>query len=253
VKFSLSWLDDFVDVTAAGGAEGVRASLDRAGIPIESVERRDGDAILEAEITPNRPDAMAHRGLAREVAAMAGLAGRDASGRYAEPESSGESTEQVTSVVIQVPSLCRRFGARLVRGATPGRPAPEHVRSRLSRLGARSISAAVDATNYALWDTGQPLHAFDFDRLAGGVLLVRKARRGERPISSSPTPTAPFRWPGSWAGSTRPSRERRATFFSRPRGGTRPRCGARRAAWACTRTRRTVSSAGPTSRRSRPR
>lgn len=182
MKFSLDWLDDFVDVSAVGGADGVRRLLEQAGIPIESIEARDGDAILEAEITPNRPDAMGHRGLSREIAAMAGRPMREFAARYAEPAESGEATEQVTSIVIQVPHLCRRFGARLVLGVE-NRPAAENVRRRLASLGAKPISAAVDATNYALWDTGQPLHAFDFDRLKGGVLLVRRARRGERLVT----------------------------------------------------------------------
>jgi phenylalanyl-tRNA synthetase beta chain len=180
MKFSLDWLDDFVDVDAVGGAEGVRRLLEQAGIPIEGIEARQDDAILEAEITPNRPDAMGHRGLAREVAAMAGRPMREFAARYAEPDSSGEATEQLTSVVLQVPKLCRRFGARLVLGVDAGEPAPELVRHRLAAIGAKPISVAVDATNYALWDTGQPLHAFDFDRLAGGLLFVRKARKGER-------------------------------------------------------------------------
>jgi len=182
VKFSLEWLSDFVDTGAVGGADGVRRLLEQAGIPIESAEARGGDTILDAEITPNRPDAMGHRGLAREIAAMAGIPMKDYAARYAEPDSSGESTEHLTSFVLQLPSLCRRFGARLVRGVHD-RPAPDRVRARLEAIGAKSISAAVDATNYVLWDTAQPLHAFDFDRLAGGLLIVRKARRGEKLVT----------------------------------------------------------------------
>jgi len=182
VKFSLDWLDDFVDVASVGGVEGARRLLDQAGIPIESVERRPDDAILEAEITPNRPDAMGHRGLAREIAAMAGRPMREFAARYAEPEGSGDTTEHLASIVIQVPHLCRRFGARLVLGVE-SRPATELVRRRLTAIGAKPISAAVDATNYVLWDTGQPLHAFDFDRLAGGLLIVRRARRGEKLVT----------------------------------------------------------------------
>jgi phenylalanyl-tRNA synthetase beta chain len=182
VKFSLEWLSDFTDVAAAGGAGGARRLLDQAGIPIESVDASGGDTVLDAEITPNRPDAMGHRGLAREIAAMAGQPMRDVSERYAEPATSGDATEKLASIVIQVPRLCRRFGARMVRGIGPA-PAPERVRRRLAAIGAKSISAAVDATNYVLWDTSQPLHAFDFDKLAGGVLIVRKARRGEKLVT----------------------------------------------------------------------
>ncbi len=182
MKFSLAWLGDFVDIAAAGGVDGVRRLLDQAGIPIESVEQHDEDWILEAEITPNRPDAMGHRGLAREVAAMAGLPMTDVAARYAAPETGGESTEQLTSIVIQAPNLCRRFGARLVRGID-GRPAVPLVRRRLAAIGTKAIGAAVDATNYVLWDTSQPLHAFDFDRIAGGMLFVRKARKGEKLVT----------------------------------------------------------------------
>jgi phenylalanyl-tRNA synthetase beta chain len=180
VKFSLEWLNDYVDVAAAGGAAGVRALLEQAGLPAESAEASGSDTILDVEITPNRPDAMGHRGLAREVAAMANLPGRSAAAP--EPPCSGESVERLTSVVNQVPRLCRRFGVRLLRGIRNG-PASEAVRSRLLRIGAKPISSAVDATNYGLWDTGQPLHAFDFDRLAGGLLIVRKARKGERLVT----------------------------------------------------------------------
>jgi phenylalanyl-tRNA synthetase beta chain len=182
MKFSLEWLGDFVDTAAAGGAEGVRALLDRAGIPTESAEARGADTILEAEITPNRPDAMGHRGLAREVAAMARIPMKEFAVRYAEPEASGEATEQVASIVLQVPNLCRRFGARMVLGIER-RPAADLVRARLAAIGVKSISAAVDATNYVLWDTGQPLHAFDFDKLSGGLLIIRKARKGEKLVT----------------------------------------------------------------------
>jgi phenylalanyl-tRNA synthetase beta chain len=182
VKFSLDWLGDFVDVVTAGGVDGVRRRLDQAGIPVEFVESAGDDTVLEAEITPNRPDAMGHQGLAREIAAMAGIARRDVAQRYAEPPSSGETAEHLTSIIIRTPRRCRRFGARLVRGVG-GAPASEPVRRRLAAIGSKSISAAVDATNYVLWDTGQPLHAFDFDRLAGGMLIVRTALPGERLVT----------------------------------------------------------------------
>jgi phenylalanyl-tRNA synthetase beta chain len=180
MKFSLEWLNDYVDVASAGGAAGVRALLEQAGLPVESSEPSGGDTILDVEITPNRPDAMGHRGLAREIAAMAGLARRFPA--RPDLEGSGETVERLTSVINQVPRLCRRFGVRLLRGIRNG-PAPEAVASRLSRLGAKTISSAVDATNYGLWDTGQPLHAFDFDKLAGGLLIVRKARKGEKLVT----------------------------------------------------------------------
>jgi phenylalanyl-tRNA synthetase beta chain len=185
VKFSLEWLSDFVDASAAGGAAGVRLLLDRARFPVESVEGADAASVFDVEITPNRPDVMSHRGLAREIAAMAALpllplpAGE---GR-GEGGGPGPPVADLTSVSIEIPRLCRRFGARVVRGVSGGAPGPARVRARLAAIGAKPISAAVDATNFVMWDLGQPLHAFDLDRLAGGRIVVRKATRGEKLVT----------------------------------------------------------------------
>jgi phenylalanyl-tRNA synthetase beta chain len=183
VKFSLDWIGDHVPLEGAGGAEGVRRLLDRGGLPVESAEGSGADVVLDVEITPNRPDAMSHRGLAREVAAMAGVPlrpGQTSGG--ADLPTDGPTASELASVEIQVPRLCRRFGARVIRG-TESVASAERVRARLFSIGAKPIDAAVDATNYALWDTGQPLHAFDLDRLAGGRIVVRKAKRGEKLVT----------------------------------------------------------------------
>ena len=181
MKFALEWIGDRVAIADAGGTDGVRKLLDRAGLPVESAEGEGEGVVLDVEITPNRPDAMSHRGLAREVAAMAGIPFRDAG---AEPElsASGPPVEELASVEIAVPRLCRRFGARVVRGIANAPSSPK-VRARLAAIGAKSIDAAVDATNYGLWDLGQPLHAFDLDKLAGGRIVVRKAKRGEKLVT----------------------------------------------------------------------
>jgi phenylalanyl-tRNA synthetase beta chain len=183
VKFSLDWIGDHVPLEGAGGAEGVRRLLDRGGLPVESAEASGADVVLDVEITPNRPDAMSHHGLAREIAAMARVPlrpGQTSSG--ADLPTDGPPASELASVEIQVPRLCRRFGARVIRG-TESVASAERVRARLASIGAKPIDAAVDATNYALWDTGQPLHAFDLDRLAGGRIVVRKAKRGEKLVT----------------------------------------------------------------------
>ena len=180
MKFSLEWLSEFVDTAAAGGPAGTRAHLDRAGFPVESVEGDGSATVFDVEITPNRPDAMNHRGLAREIAAMASLP--LLSPAAPAPESSGPPAGDSASVTIEVPRLCRRFGARVVRGISAA-SAPDSVRARLAAIGGKPISAAVDATNFVMWEIGQPLHAFDLDRLAGGRVVVRKARRGEKLVT----------------------------------------------------------------------
>ena len=179
MKFLLDWVADFVDVTATGGPNGVRALLDRAGFPVESTEGSGSSTILDVEITPNRPDVMSHRGVAREIAAMASLPSPPA---HAGGEGTGEGGAPVTdltSITIEVPRLCKRFGARVVSGISSAQ-APDRVRARLSAIGGKPISAAVDATNYILWEIGQPLHAFDLDKLSGRRIVVRKARKGEK-------------------------------------------------------------------------
>jgi phenylalanyl-tRNA synthetase beta chain len=183
VKFSLDWLADHVALADAGGAEGARRLLDQAGLPVESSEEIGRELVFDVEITPNRPDAMSHRGLARELAAMAGIAFRsDGPEDRRELATDGPPVEDLASVEIQVPRLCRRFGARVIRG-TRSVPSADRVRSRLAAIGSKPIDAVVDATNYALWDIGQPLHAFDLDRLAGARIVVRKAKRGEKLVT----------------------------------------------------------------------
>lgn len=182
MKFSAGWLGDHVSVADAGGPDGVRRLLDRAGLPVEGVETSKDDVLLDVEITPNRPDAMNHRGLAREVAAMAGLAFEAGPKHRREPATEGSDVRELASVQVDVPRLCRRFGARVIRGIRSV-PSPERVRSRIEAIGGKPIDAAVDATNYALWDLGQPLHAFDLDKLSGGRIVVRKALRGEKLVT----------------------------------------------------------------------
>ncbi|HYK43076.1 MAG TPA: phenylalanine--tRNA ligase subunit beta, partial [Thermoanaerobaculia bacterium] len=176
MKFALEWIADFL--AEPQPAERARALLDQAGLPVEFVEGAAGAEVFDVEITPNRPDAMSHAGLAREIAALSSTPLAPAAPELSLPPGSGEEIGASASIRIDVPKQCLRFGALLIRGITPA-PAPELVRRRLAAIGSHSIGAAVDATNYALWSLGQPLHAFDFDKLRGGSVVVRKAKRGE--------------------------------------------------------------------------
>lgn len=182
MKFSLEWIDEFL-ATPQPPAR-ARELLDQAGLPVESAEPAPGGSgtIFDVEITPNRPDAMNHMGLAREIAALSSTALAAARAEFESPPGRGEPIESLTSVVIQVARRCRRFGALLVSGISPA-ASSQRVRSRLEAIGSHVISAPVDATNYALWTTGQPLHAFDFDKLRGGIVFVRKARTGEKLVT----------------------------------------------------------------------
>jgi phenylalanyl-tRNA synthetase beta chain len=188
VKFALDWIDEFL--AEPQPVDRARALLDQAGLPVESVESAESPnvpsagarPVFDVEITPNRPDAMSHFGLAREIAALSRTSLAPPARELDPPRSWGEPVESLASVVIQVPRRCRRFGALLVNGISPA-PAPDRVRARLESIGSHVISAPVDATNYALWALGQPLHAFDFDKLSGGIILVRRARAGEKLVT----------------------------------------------------------------------
>jgi len=132
--------------------------------------------VLELEITPNRPDCLGVYGVARELHAATG-APLSEPPWTADPGSEGELA--AVEVVVECPDLCPRFTARVFEGVTIG-PSPLWLRARLAAAGQRSINNVVDITNYAMLLTGQPLHAFDLDRVAGGKLVVRRAGPGEQ-------------------------------------------------------------------------
>jgi phenylalanyl-tRNA synthetase beta chain len=132
--------------------------------------------VLELEITPNRPDCLAVYGLAREVHAATGapLAPPPWS---ADEHAAGDSIPGF-AVEVRSPDLCPRFTARLFEDVKLG-PSPPWLKARLMAAGQRPISNVVDITNYVMLLTGQPMHAFDADLVAGGTLVVRRARDGE--------------------------------------------------------------------------
>jgi len=136
--------------------------------------------VLELEITPNRPDCLAVYGIAREVHAVTGA--ELAPPPWTEdPHPSGAGIDGV-AIAVACPDLCPRFTARAFADVTIG-PSPAWLKARLSAAGQRPISNVVDITNYVMLLTGQPLHAFDLDRVAGGRLTVRRARDGEEVVT----------------------------------------------------------------------
>ncbi len=136
-----------------------------------------GDTVLELEITSNRPDCLAVYGVAREVHAVTGapLAPLDESDPPA--EGAGEVADHA-ALDVRAPDLCPRYMARVFTDVVVG-PSPAWLRARLEAAGMRAISNVVDVTNYVMLLTGQPLHAFDLDRVAGGTIVVRRAGDGE--------------------------------------------------------------------------
>ncbi|PYM90729.1 MAG: phenylalanine--tRNA ligase subunit beta [Candidatus Rokuibacteriota bacterium] len=134
------------------------------------------DHVLEVEITPNRPDCLSVLGIAREIAALTGARLRPPQVKLRE---SAEAARGLARVRIEAPDLCHRFTTRVIIGVTIG-PSPARLRMRLRAVGLRPINNVVDATNYVLWELGQPLHAYDGETVTDGTFVVRRARAGER-------------------------------------------------------------------------
>ena len=134
------------------------------------------DQVLEVEVTPNRPDCLSIRGLAREVAAITGQPLKDPKIPVFEPSDKDASDDITIEVLDQ--DLCPRYAGRVIRGVTIGE-SPAWLKARLCFAGMRPVNNAVDITNYVQWALGQPLHAFDLNTIAGAKIIVRRARPGE--------------------------------------------------------------------------
>jgi phenylalanyl-tRNA synthetase beta chain len=137
-----------------------------------------GDDVLELEVNPNRADCLSVYGIARELHALTGAELASDPGEQDAP-SGGEKAEDYLSVTVDDPELCPRFSARVFVDVQIG-PSPLWLKARLVAAGQRPINNVVDITNYVMLALGQPMHAYDLDRLAGPTLHVRRAREGER-------------------------------------------------------------------------
>jgi phenylalanyl-tRNA synthetase beta chain len=146
-----------------------------AGTPLAEVLPLGTD-VIDFEVTPNRPDCLSIYGIARELHAATG-APLQPPPWMADPGSTGSTPEGI-EVLVESPQLCPRFTARVFEHVTIG-PSPLWLAARLLAAGMRPISNVVDITNYAMLLTGQPMHAFDLDRIEGGRLTVRRALDGE--------------------------------------------------------------------------
>jgi phenylalanyl-tRNA synthetase beta chain len=210
MKILLSWLREFVDVP--GTAEEIAATMSVRGFAVEGIERVGDEAVIDFEITANRPDCMCVIGIAREVATAYGLQvrrpvvrGRDLTpAKKAESSEPAEGTEPAAPApeperpptspglnlmslkaidrievptTIENPELCPRYAAAVADVTV--RESPEWLQARLRAAGVRPISNIVDVTNYVLLELGQPMHAFDKARLGGNEIRIRTARAKE--------------------------------------------------------------------------
>ncbi len=174
MKISLNWLKEYVDIDLP-----VKDLIDRltmVGLMVDQIEERAGDFVLDIETYANRPDTLGHLGMAREVAALLGKPLKERSWPLTEIPT---RTSDLVSVQVQDEDLCPRYCGLVVRGVTVG-PSPGWLRMRIEDMGLHSINNIVDVSNYVLFATGQPIHAFDLAKIAGARILVRRAKKGER-------------------------------------------------------------------------
>ena len=174
MKFTYSWLKDYIKINLK--PQSLADKLTMSGLEVESVERSGSDYIFEAEVTPNRMDLLSILGLAREAAAVLG---KDI---HFDPLSKSypSSAKASGKVKINIQSFkdCPLYIARVI-DAVKIKKSPEYIAKRLSGLDADLVNNIVDVTNFVLFETGQPLHAFDYEKVKGNI-EIRRARRGEK-------------------------------------------------------------------------
>lgn len=171
MRISQSWLQEYVEAPAP---EQLNHIFEMAGIGVENF---DADTqVWTLEITSNRGDWLSATGLAREIAAMT-----NQRFRLADEAGSTPSLESVT-ITIENPEDCARYAARIIENVEVT-DSPDWVQQRLIECGMRPVNNIVDATNLVMLETGQPLHAFDADKIEGNQIIVRRAKDGEKIVT----------------------------------------------------------------------
>ena len=174
MKVVYNWLKDFVDIAATPGELASRLAL--SGTNIGSVEQGPHGAVIDAEVSSNRPDCLGHLGIAREISAIYKVPLKLATPR---PPESASTASDAVKVEIQSPELCGRFTARVIRGVKI-QPSPNWLKDRLEASGVASINNVVDVSNYVMLELGHALHAFDYDLVCDHKIVVRSARPKEK-------------------------------------------------------------------------
>ena len=190
MKASYSWLKEFVDLKS--DPQKLAQQLTMAGLSVASLARVDNDWIYDIEVTSNRPDLLSMRGIAREVAAMTHgklkkIVHRPSSivhGKRKNKNNHRPSTMDhgpKFSITIEDKEGCLLYCGQLIKEVKVG-PSPDWLKKRLEAVGLRCVNNVVDITNYCLMECGQPLHAFDFDKIQDASIVVRRAKDEERLI-----------------------------------------------------------------------
>ncbi len=172
MNISYNWLKDLVEIDLQPAE--LAKKLTDAGLAVEGIHEFGDDFVLDIDLTSNRGDCLSHLGVAREISVIA-----DCGLRIADlAENSRLSTQDSRLVTIEDADLCHRFTGRVIRGVKIG-ASPEWLVKRLEAVGERSINNVADITNFVMHELGNPMHSFDFNKLAGNRIVVRRAKSGE--------------------------------------------------------------------------
>ena len=176
MKFSYNWLQSFFGEKLPEPKE-LGDLLTKHSFEVEEVEKKGEDYIMSVDILPNRAhDCLSHYGLARECAGLLEFETRNQKPKASE-ESDGQNS-QLLNVEINGDDLCPRYSAYVIEGVKIA-DSPDWMKERLESVEQKSINNVVDITNYIVWELGQPLHAFDFDKIKGGTMTIRSSMKGE--------------------------------------------------------------------------
>ncbi|HMF56600.1 MAG TPA: phenylalanine--tRNA ligase subunit beta [Pyrinomonadaceae bacterium] len=174
MNISYNWIRELTGTKMK--PEEMRERLTMVGLAVDKFEAVADDFAIEVDVPSNRGDCLSHLGIAREVAAMENTRARLPEEKPSQTEG---STESFASIEIKDADLCPRYAGRVVREVRIEK-SPDWLVKRLEAIGQRSINNVADITNYVLHEQGQPLHAFDLERLADHRIIVRRAVKGEK-------------------------------------------------------------------------
>jgi phenylalanyl-tRNA synthetase beta chain len=172
MKISYEWLREYVNTKLR--AENIASKLTMAGHEVSAITRQDNDFIFDMEITPNRADCLSHLGIAREVAA---ITGKELKVPHVKIRKA-ISGKKPFNVSIESKPACPRYTCRVINNVKVA-PSPKWLVKRIESMGLRTVNNIVDITNFVLFETGQPLHAFDSDKFSGQEIIVRNAKHKE--------------------------------------------------------------------------
>lgn len=143
-------------------------------LEVEGVEKKKGDYVIDIKVTPNRAhDSLSHLGVASEISAIAGL-----KLKIEKIKIKSHKLKIDFNIDVKEPSLCRRYAGVMIEGIRI-KSSPKWLKDRLDAIGQKSINNVVDILNFVMFDVGQPMHAFDADKISGNI-IVRKAKNGEK-------------------------------------------------------------------------